>query len=337
MSGIRQTKVHPPASRTTASGLDPRCWPELAIADVPRPGLLLRDTVAQRIVPHLLHLHPPHMPETAVMPDDIAALARHAAKGDPARVLARLEYLLDSGTTADALCLEVLAPAARHLGTMWEQDEYSFTEVTIGVARLHEALRRLSPTPQVPRIGVNRPPSILMVPVPGEQHHFGLAMAAGFFQRAGWAVTSGLFPQLDTLQTIVRTRHFDVVGFSASAERHVEMLARGLRAVRQHSVNPRVLTMVGGPLFLSNPGLPLQLGADSVATDGAQAPAQAAHLLLDQGDPPRAARARVGPPPNRMAQGEPDHRERRAAPSTAGHRAPQPRSRDRQAHRAGGG
>lgn len=159
-------------------------WP--ALAGHRRPSLLLRQTIDERVLPHLLKLHPPaHPTMLPVDPERIAALAHHAAKGDPASLFSDLEMLRDAGTTADALCLEVLAPAARHLGELWERDEFDFVEVTIGVTRLQQALRRLAPAHQPKLARRSRLPSILMLPVPGEHHHFGLAMAADFFRRAG--------------------------------------------------------------------------------------------------------------------------------------------------------
>ena len=311
-------------------------WPELVDDDAARRRRLLRQTIEQHVVPHLLRLHPAKQDvATAFTHEEIAALARHAMQGRPDQVFASLAALVDAGVTPEALCLDVLAPAARHLGDLWHQDECHFVDVTIGVARLHQALRRLAPPADAGAGPRQRAPSILMVPVPGEQHHFGLAMAADLFRRAGWSVSSGMSPGLEALRVLVRARHFDVVGVSASCDRHAETLARTLRQVRQCSRNARVVTMVGGPLFVSQPELAVQLGADAVATDGSGAPALAASMLPDWGDRNRSAAGDIGPTARTPVSGELKQSGRRAASPAHGDRVRQSRSGGHQEDRAG--
>jgi len=337
MPGIQLLKARGLTGRTTSLGQPVPMWPELMVDETARRrGQLLMPTVEQRIVPHLLHRHPAaRNGGTAFTHDEISALARHAMTGQLDQIFTSLATLLDSGVTPETLCLDVLAPAARHLGDLWVQDEVHFIDVTIGVARLHQALRRLAPLARTTRRRSGRTLSILLVPVPGEQHHFGLAMAADFFRRAGWNVSSGMSPRLEALRTLVRVQHFDVVGLSAGCDRHVEMLARALRQIRQSSLNTRVVTMVGGPLFAWQPGLGSQLGADAVATDGGRAPALAAAMLPDQGDHHRPEVDHAGPPGCMPVSGELQHSDRRASASGNGDRVRQARSRDNQKDRAG--
>ena len=354
MPGIQQLKTYRSFRPASPSGEIGPSWPELVVPDLVTPdlavdepagrGLLLRQTIEQRVVPHLLALHPPAREAAPMQPaltepftqEEIAALARCAVGGRPEPMFDSLTALLQSGVTPEALCLDVLAPAARHLGDLWLQDECHFVDVTIGVARLHQALRRLAPLVRARAGRAMRVRSILMVPVPGEQHHFGLAMAADFFRRAGWSVSSGMSPRLEALRALVRARYFDVVGFSASCDRHAEMLASALRQVRQSSLNTAVVTMVGGPLFALQPELAIQLGADAVATEGGDAPALAASMLPDPGDHHRSEPGQVSRRAGIAVSGEPEHSDRRASSSTNGDRVRQPRSGDHQKDRSGG-
>ena len=98
------------------------------------------------------------------------------------------------GISLSAVYLELLAPAARVLGEMWEEDRCGFADVTVALCRLHEILRGLSATPPA---NTDTPPlgrRVLLVPVPGEQHTFGLLMVAEFFRRSGWEVWSESLP-----------------------------------------------------------------------------------------------------------------------------------------------
>ena len=87
--------------------------------------------------------------------------------------------------SVESIFLDLLAPAARQLGTQWEADVTDFANVTLGVSRLQRIMRRLGDTflqRDQPR---QRGESALLTIIPGEQHSFGLSMVAEFFRRAG--------------------------------------------------------------------------------------------------------------------------------------------------------
>jgi MerR family transcriptional regulator, light-induced transcriptional regulator len=150
----------------------------------------------------------------------------------------------------------------------------------VGLCRLHQVLRELSPAFQ--NEGEHQPHGgrrALLVPVPGEQHTFGLVMVAEFFRRAGWDVWSGPPASRGELVRIVRNEWFAVVGFSASCDTRLDALAAGIHAVRRASRNPAVGVLVGGPVFVEHPELATLIGADATAVDGRQATQQAESLL----------------------------------------------------------
>ena len=120
---------------------------------------------------------------------------------------------------------------------------------------------------------------ILLVPAPGEQHTFGLAMVATFFRRAGWTVWSEPLACSNDLVGIVRNEWFSVVGFSLSCASRMEALATHIRRVRRASRNPAVGILVGGQVFLERPELVVLVGADATAVDGRQATLQAENLV----------------------------------------------------------
>ena len=49
------------------------------------------------------------------------------------------------GVSIEKLYLDLLAPAARYLGELWNEDLCTFTDVTVGLGRLQRVLRELSP------------------------------------------------------------------------------------------------------------------------------------------------------------------------------------------------
>ena len=183
------------------------------------------------------------------------------------------------GASVEAIYLNLLAPAARRLGELWEQDLCDFTEVTVGLWRLQHMLRDLGREDFVRPGNFALARKILLIPVPGEQHTFGLAMVGEFFHRAGWYVSGGLFPTASELAGAVRRARFDVVGISVGNVEKLESVATAIRAVRRGSCYPEVQVMVGGAVFIAHPELAAILGADATATDGLQAVAQAEALL----------------------------------------------------------
>jgi methanogenic corrinoid protein MtbC1 len=201
---------------------------------------------------------------------------------------AYLERMRSRGMAAETLYLELLAPAARHLGDLWTDDVVDFGQVTIGLGHLHRLLRDLSPEPVTPAPSAargRRQASVgegrrgLLVAAPGERHTFGLAMVTAFFRRAGWITWSGAPANSAELNRIVRGHWFEVVGFSLADERRLDALRAGIRKVRQASRNPCIRIMVGGPVFIEHPEFVAEVGADAMAVDGRQAVLQAESLL----------------------------------------------------------
>ena len=212
---------------------------------------------------------------------DVAGFAALLLGRDAAAASAYVADLRAHGAKAEALYLDLLAPAARHLGDLWVEDTYSFTDVTIGLLRMQQMLHGLSPAFQAEAAErrATDAPRALLVPIPGDQHTFGLAMVTDFFRRAGWKVWSGVVASRSDLARMVRNQAFDLVGFSASCDRHLDALIACIRAVRGASCNRAVGVMVGGPVFVEHPEIAALVGADATASDGRHAPVQAQALL----------------------------------------------------------
>ena len=210
---------------------------------------------------------------------EIAEMARLAVAHDLPVTLSYVEAMRARGMTLEVVLLELLAPAARHLGELWEDDRCDFTDVTLGLCRLHQALTHLGSGSRTDCEPVENERRALLAPAPGEQHTFGVLMVSEFFRRAGWdaAHVTGVM-EGDVLQA-VRADWYDIVGFSLSCESRLDILAGTIRAVRRASRNPSVGVMVGGRVFVEKPDLVTAVGADAMATDGRQAPHQARELL----------------------------------------------------------
>lgn len=214
---------------------------------------------------------------------DVKELVRILLVHDVAVASAYVETVRQRGAGLEAVCLSLLAPAARELGLLWEEDECDFMQVTVGLCRLHHLLRELSPEFRPERCDRPMDRNILLAPVPGDQHTFGVALVAQFLRKAGWDVWNEFPVQTTDILDIVRQNSFAVVGLSVGSETRIDDVVTIIRAIRHASRNHAVGVMVGGPVLVARPELAVLMGADATASDGPQAVAQAEQLCQWQG------------------------------------------------------
>ena len=234
----------------------------------------LRAIVARRVVPQLAsrQAHAAAGGTLAAMTADHAvALALLAVKGSPTEANEAVDGWLGDGIDVETMFLRVVAPAARHLGDLWLADRMSFLDVTRGSAVLQGLVRRHAPAFEAQTGGRSNGRSILLAPVPGEQHVLGLSMLAAFFRRAGWHVV--FEPCIDGrgLLDLAGAQRFHAVGLSAAGAkfaRRLPDLAGQLRAVSRVA-DLRVLA--GGAAVLDGSASAADLGVDAIAHDAVEA------------------------------------------------------------------
>lgn len=250
---------------------------------------VLSRAIEHEIIPRLMLAHPtaddcPSMlpsssPQVSV--DDVTAFAQLVLAADENVAHACIETMRSSGISVETIYTDLLAPVARYLGKLWEDDLCDFTEVTLGLGRLHQVLRELSPAFSQSNHTTNGRRALLL-PAPGEQHTFGLVMVSEFFRRAGWDVGGGPWEAGADPVMMVRSEWFDVVGFSLGDVTRLDALAECIKQIRQSALNSSISILVGGPLFLAHPEYVSFVNADAASTDGAQAPTLAARLVAAQ-------------------------------------------------------
>ena len=256
-----------------------------------RMARLLR-TIEGEIVPRLVLARRVAQPTAAadagvgVRPDaaDVTELVRLLLAHDVAVASAYVETVRQRGASLETVCLCLLAPAARDLGLLWEADECDFMQVTVGLCRLHHLLRELSPAFGLESAEPKMERNILLAPLPGDQHTFGITLVAQFLRKAGWQVWSEFSGSTDELLEVVRTHWFAAVGLSVGSETRVDELSRVIQAIRRASRNSSVGILVGGPLLVARPELAVLTGADATAVDGPMAVERAEHLCVRQRD-----------------------------------------------------
>jgi methanogenic corrinoid protein MtbC1 len=182
-----------------------------------------------------------------------------------------VDALRQQGFPLADIYLDLLGPSARRLGEMWDTDDVSFTEVAVGVCRMHQVLldfsRCFDPTDSAEAHGR----SALIVPTPGEEHTFGLFLVVEFLRRAGWHCWTGTPKTVGDLIDLVQEQSFDAVGLSLSADRNIEQTAHTIADLRRCSKKTGLTIVLGGKLPNEQPELVSRLGADGTAKDGRDA------------------------------------------------------------------
>jgi methanogenic corrinoid protein MtbC1 len=241
-------------------------------------------TIESEIVPRLVLTRRVHRDMThtrnAQGPDrsDVKELVRLLMAHDVTVSSAYVETVRQRGATLERVCLDLLAPAARELGLLWERDECDFMQVTVGLCRLHQLLRELSPEFGSDEASGEGSRRVLLAPCPGDQHTFGISLVAQFLRRADWEVWHE-FPATDAdILDVVRRHWFAVVGLSVGSEARVDRLASTIASIRRESRNRAIGVLVGGPVLLERPELAEEIGADATAADGPEAVLRAENI-----------------------------------------------------------
>lgn len=244
--------------------------------------------VAHDIVPRLLHLHSeiaPNAPSAvhlveALSPGtgDVNGLADIVLGSDLEAAISYISVLRDRGLALDTLFVEVLEPTARRLGTMWDNDDCNFIDVTLGVARLQKLLAIFNETHMVPEVATKR--RVLMAMTPSDQHSFGVTMVEQFLSAAGWQVQTEIAASVGEIIATASSSWFAVIGLTAGSTDRLATLRKLIPALRTESLNARVGIMVGGPTFTADPSLASTVGADATACN-APAAVLVAQKLFD--------------------------------------------------------
>ncbi len=212
-------------------------------------------------------------PRPNLTQEDVNELARLLLNHESSVGLAFVETICKRGAGLESVCLDLLAPAARRLGELWEDDRCTFMQVTVGLVRLHGVLRELNPAFRTPgqTDSRDRGRRALLMPTPGEQHTFGLLMVGEFLRRAGWEVWTDFPGTQAELAAMVSGHWFAVAGLSLGSEGRLEALSATIQVLRKASRNKSIGVMVGGPIFIAHPEYVGRVGADTVAVDARNA------------------------------------------------------------------
>lgn len=247
------------------------------------------------IIPRLLmaHVGTEHRPKPGMFHPISSSDASHFAllplRLEAASLLEEVDGFIAKGATVESICLDLLAPAARKLGEMWESDECDFLDVTMGLWRLQEVMREVAVRFPIEPPSLAAPRSALFSPMPGDQHNFGTLMIEEVFARGGWRSEALVKPERRELLDRLARQPFDLLGLTLTRDCPSSALANLIKAVRNVSANPSIMVFVGGRMINENPEIVMEVGADGTGAD-ALAALELANAMMQAPAPRQANR-----------------------------------------------
>lgn len=239
--------------------------------------------IESEIIPRLLMAHSSgasalsHDHKREIAPAEANRFAALPLEIDAAGLLAEVDRFLGDGASLDAIYIDLLAPAARRLGEMWDADECDFVDVSMGLWRLQEVMRDIAARSPKIVATISAPRSILVASMPGDQHTFGASMLEEVFVRAGWQSELLTLPERREVLNSLSRKAFDLAALTISRDCPSAALSSLIKAMRGVSANPHLSIIIGGNAVNNNPGLVAEVGADGTGSD-----ARAAVITADR-------------------------------------------------------
>lgn len=249
--------------------------------------IALAQLIEAEIIPRLLAAHQGWvrsevipMNTGVITPAELERFARQAFVEDLRQLMEHVELFMRRGVGVETIYFDLLSPAAKLLGEMWEEDLCTFADVTVGLCRLQQIIYEFADRVHVENGGGDGRTALFAL-TPGDQHSLGLIMVVEFFRQAGWRTICMPDATAEDLIHMVETEQFDLIGFSMANEKWLEPLPRLIDNLRKASRNQQVRVMVGGRVFSDDPSRVALVGADETASDARQAVLTAARLVSE--------------------------------------------------------
>ena len=208
----------------------------------------LSELIATVIVPRLCAARVASAPP----PQSLSAtLATLLISVDATSAFALVEAARHRFVSLGTLATELLEPAARDLGDLWQSDDCSEIEVTLGLSRLQAIAREFGLGGE--RLPALHPPVVLVVPQPGEAHMLGATLDAEMLWQAGWNPRVDFPSSSGALDRLVANSWIDALDLSLSTsflrDHRLAHVGKTIAAARLASLNPDLVVVVSGRVF----------------------------------------------------------------------------------------
>jgi MerR family transcriptional regulator, light-induced transcriptional regulator len=189
----------------------------------------------------------------------------------PLLAQAFIDQILAKGMSREIVFLELITPAARILGRQWESEEIDFLEVTHGLIRLQSITHAIGYANQHGPLASGEVKRVMIASAPGSEHLLGASIVSEFFRKASWEVVLEISPSPNELVQVVHREWFDAIGLSVSIHAQLQGLKSLISNLRNSSLNPRPVVLLGGPIFTVMDLKANDFGADGISVDANEA------------------------------------------------------------------
>ena len=248
-----------------------------SILSIVESQIIPRLLIAERVKKRHLSL----VPSSPALPTQkqIALFVDLCISKDQKVSQAFVDDFIKTGLHKEDILLDLIAPAARYLGSQWDEDRMDFSQVNLGFVRLH-AITNEFRFAFKERLSVKGKVNKAMIATaPGSLHMLGATIVADFFRQKGWQVEVAISSSSNELVQTVSSEWFDVIGLSISIQKQLTNLADLIIQFKSSSQNPRVAVLLGGPIFAANELCAIDFGADGMCVDAKHAVGLAESLL----------------------------------------------------------
>lgn len=190
-----------------------------------------------------------------------------------------VDDFLDTGLSTEDIFIGLLTPAAKYLGSQWDDDRMDFSQVNLGLVRLHSIANEIRRTSKSGQLVKGKAKRVLIASAPGSMHMLGTTIVADFFHKEDWQVVVAISSSANELVKTVSNEWFDVLGLSLSIDQQLTGLADLIDQFKSLSLNPRMVVMLGGPIFSAKKLDAKDFGAHGICDNAKHAVGLAVSLL----------------------------------------------------------
>lgn len=174
--------------------------------------------------------------------------------------------LRQDGVTSGEIIDHIVPAVAAEMGQRWFADDISFAHVTIGAARLQEAVRVMGRRDPIRDRAQADAPAILVIIPRGEDHTLGAFVLADQLRRRGYRVDLAIDRHPRQVAEMIRRRRYVMVGITVSGRRTLAS-AKELVDIIRLTVTRVTPIIIGGAILDKGIDATTLSGADHAARD----------------------------------------------------------------------
>ena len=140
---------------------------------------------------------------------EIEKFADLCVSQDPKVTQAFVNHFLEIGLSKEDIFLELIAPTARYLGSQWDDDCMDFSQVNLGMIRLHAIANEFRFGHKEDLFVKGKVKRVMIASAPGSLHMLGTTIVADFFRKEGWQVVVSIPSSANELAQAVSQEWFD--------------------------------------------------------------------------------------------------------------------------------